>query len=234
MTVRKSHLDTFVGRLTLVAHGEALSGVYFEAHRHAPPLDMPFAHPNDPLLERARGELSEYFAGRRRMFDLPLAPRGTAFQRAVWSALVTIPFGTTISYAELARRAGRPGAARAAGAANGKNPLSIVLPCHRVVGAGGALTGYAGGLANKRLLLEHEARCAQARSGLGRDEHFGANPEGAHDLPMEDAEATLHEGLNLQWTTAPHERRTQLVNPCPNPGHQACGRGLAHRQAREA
>jgi methylated-DNA-[protein]-cysteine S-methyltransferase len=101
-------------------------------------------------------QLREYFAGRRRNFDLPLAPRGTDLQRQVWHALAKIPYGTTVSYGELAAKLGRPQAQRAVGAANARNPLSIVLPCHRVVGAGGALTGYAGGLDVKRWLLEHE------------------------------------------------------------------------------
>jgi methylated-DNA-[protein]-cysteine S-methyltransferase len=116
------------------------------------------------LLDQAAAELCAYFAGRRRSFETPLAPRGTAFQRAVWSALATIPFGEVRSYSDLARLAGRPGAARAAGAANGRNPLSIFLPCHRVIGSDGSLTGYAGGLAAKRWLLDHEAGIRQLPS----------------------------------------------------------------------
>jgi methylated-DNA-[protein]-cysteine S-methyltransferase len=103
-----------------------------------------------------RRQLAEYFSGERRAFDLRLAPRGTPWQRAVWAALLTVPYGETIGYAELAARAGRPGAARAAGAANGRNPIAIVLPCHRVVGAGGRLTGYAGGVDAKAWLLALE------------------------------------------------------------------------------
>jgi methylated-DNA-[protein]-cysteine S-methyltransferase len=109
------------------------------------------------VLARAAAQLAEYFAGTRRTFDLPLAPRGTGFQRIVWHALAKIPYGETRSYGELARAIGRPAASRAVGAANGKNPLSIVVPCHRVVGASGELTGYAGGVATKRWLLDHEA-----------------------------------------------------------------------------
>jgi methylated-DNA-[protein]-cysteine S-methyltransferase len=101
-------------------------------------------------------EVDEYFAARRRRFETSLRPRGTAFQLAVWQALAEIPFGETTTYGELARRLGKPGAVRAVGAANGANPLWLVLPCHRVVGADGKLTGYAGGLALKRALLEHE------------------------------------------------------------------------------
>jgi methylated-DNA-[protein]-cysteine S-methyltransferase len=115
------------------------------------------------LLDRAARQLDEYFTRRRASFDLPLAPRGTALQREVWAALAEIPIGETRTYADLARRVGRPSAARAVGAANGKNPLSIVIPCHRVIGASGALTGYAGGLDAKRWLLEHERGALPAR-----------------------------------------------------------------------
>jgi methylated-DNA-[protein]-cysteine S-methyltransferase len=110
------------------------------------------------LLASAARQLQEYFAGERRTFELPLDPVGTPFQRRCWLALSSIPYGTTISYGEQARRLGHPRAARAVGAANARNPIPIVLPCHRVVGANGASTGYGGGLDAKRLLLEHEAR----------------------------------------------------------------------------
>jgi methylated-DNA-[protein]-cysteine S-methyltransferase len=108
------------------------------------------------LLVRAAAQLAEYFAGERRVFDLPLAPAGTAFQVQVWRALERIPFGATCSYGELARSIGRPSASRAVGAANGSNPIAIILPCHRVIGANGGLTGYGGGLDMKRWLLAHE------------------------------------------------------------------------------
>ena len=111
-------------------------------------------------LRTARRQLREYFDGARRAFDLPLAPEGTAFQRRVWEALRRIPYGETISYGALARRVGKPAAARAVGAANGRNPLAIVVPCHRVIGAGGALTGYGGGLPVKQALLALERRVA--------------------------------------------------------------------------
>jgi O-6-methylguanine DNA methyltransferase len=104
----------------------------------------------------AAAQLGEYFAGRRRSFDLPLAPRGSAFQRAVWDELARVPYGRTVSYGELAERMGRPGASRAVGGANNKNPLPIVVPCHRVIGADGSLTGYGGGLDKKRALLALE------------------------------------------------------------------------------
>lgn len=111
---------------------------------------------DDAALAPARGQLEAYFAGQRRTFDLPLAPEGTAFQLAVLGALAEIPYGQTRSYGEIARRLGRPAASRAVGAANARNPLAIVLPCHRVIGSDGSLTGYAGGLDAKRWLLRHE------------------------------------------------------------------------------
>src|SRR3546814_636105 len=118
-----------------------------------------------PLLRQARQQLDEYFAGDRVTFDLPLAPRGTAFQCGVWQMLASIPYGDTISYAQLATRVGKPSATRAVGAANGRNPLPIVLPCHRVIGADGSLTGFGGGLPTKRFLLQLEG-------ALPRDDLF--------------------------------------------------------------
>jgi methylated-DNA-[protein]-cysteine S-methyltransferase len=116
------------------------------------------------VLAAAEEQLREYFAGDRLSFELPLDLVGTAFQRTAWLALASIPYGSTVSYGEQARRLGHPRAARAVGAANGRNPLAIVLPCHRLVGADGRLTGYGGGLEAKRALLEHEARVLAARS----------------------------------------------------------------------
>jgi len=147
-----------VGLLTLVASGGALAAILWEAE--APGrvrLPTPAEQGDDPLLVEAARQLKGYFAGERRAFDLPLDARGTLFQQRVWAALLDIPFGETRSYAQMARAIGAPAASRAVGAANGRNPLSIVVPCHRVIGAGGALTGFAGGLAAKRYLLEHEA-----------------------------------------------------------------------------
>jgi methylated-DNA-[protein]-cysteine S-methyltransferase len=136
-----------------VATDEALVGLHLEEDGSAPPDAV---ERSTPLLERAGAQLDEYFAGKRRSFDLPLAPRGTEFQREVWAVLRAIPFGTTWSYARVALRLGRPGAVRAVGAANGSNPIAIVIPCHRVVGSDGSLTGYGGGLPRKRWLLAHE------------------------------------------------------------------------------
>jgi methylated-DNA-[protein]-cysteine S-methyltransferase len=141
-----------VGDLVLTAAGDALDRIGFAART---PVD-PAWRRDDPAFAEAARQLAEYFAGDRRAFDLPLAPAGTPFQRQVWAALTTLPYGATTSYAGLAERLGRPGSARAVGAANGANPLAIVVPCHRVVGADGTLTGYAGGLAAKRALLALE------------------------------------------------------------------------------
>lgn len=110
------------------------------------------------LFDRVRSQLDEYFAGRRKQFDLQLAPMGTDFQEKVWQELVKIPYGRTITYGELAKRIGNPKASRAVGLANGKNPISIIVPCHRVIGANGSLTGFGGGLEAKQYLLEHEDR----------------------------------------------------------------------------
>jgi methylated-DNA-[protein]-cysteine S-methyltransferase len=153
------HIDTLdspIGELTLVSDGEALTGLYMDAQRHRPELPTATAA-DDAVLAATRRQLGEYFAGERREFDLPLRPAGTAFQREVWDALREIPYGETAGYGELAQRLGRPGAARAVGLANGRNPIAIVLPCHRVIGAAGALTGYGGGLERKRYLLDLEA-----------------------------------------------------------------------------
>ncbi len=113
-----------------------------------------------PVLRAAAAQLAEYFAGERAVFDLPLAPEGTPFQQAVWTAIAEVPAGATITYRELALRAGHPGSIRAAGAATGRNSLAIVIPCHRIIGSDGSLTGYAGGLDRKRALLALEAKFA--------------------------------------------------------------------------
>ena len=154
-------VDTPVGSLTVVGGETGLVGVYFAEHRHLPdPSGFgPVSHRGVGLSDFAevRRQLGEYFAGARRTFDLPLAPRGNDFQRRVWALLRDIPYGATRSYGQLATSLGSVGLARAVGAANGLNPLSIVVPCHRVVGSGGALVGYAGGLDRKRFLLGLEA-----------------------------------------------------------------------------
>jgi methylated-DNA-[protein]-cysteine S-methyltransferase len=161
MTLFYKEVNTPVGNLKLVASSKALVAVLWEQE---PPnrvrlgtLKLDQRHPI--LLETER-QLSEYFAGKRTQFALPLEPRGSEFQKNVWRALKKIPFGETRSYLELARRMGSPKACRAVGAANGKNPLSIVVPCHRVVGTSGRLTGFAGGLQAKATLLALEAKTA--------------------------------------------------------------------------
>lgn len=146
---------TPIGDLTLVGDGQALSGLYIADHARRPGIQT--LGPRDDLaFADARAQLAEYFAGERTAFDLPLAPRGNEFQRSVWRLLGTIPYGRTRSYGQLAADLGDPGLARAVGAANGRNPISIVVPCHRVVGRDGALTGYAGGLERKAFLLRLE------------------------------------------------------------------------------
>lgn len=144
-----------IGPLTLIATDHALTEIRFGADAEAP--DDARDH---PIVAAAAAQLAAYFAGDRRTFDLPLAPTGTVFQRAVWRALGDVAYGQTTGYGALARALGRPTAARAVGAANGANPLPIVVPCHRVIGADGTLTGYAGGLTIKRWLLAHEAATA--------------------------------------------------------------------------
>ncbi len=146
-----------LGTLLLASDGVALTGAWFDGQRHPPAMDAGWQRQGDlPIFRRAASELAEFFAGTRTQFDLPLAPSGTAFQRTVWDAIATVPYGETIAYRELAARAGRPASIRAAGAATGRNPLSVFIPCHRIVGADGALTGYAGGLDRKRALLALE------------------------------------------------------------------------------
>jgi len=146
-------IETPVGTLRLLSNGTQLLQIAFDGGAANPTRA---AGDTDPVLEQASGQLREYFAGQRRVFDLPLAPRGTDFQQSVWRALAEIPWGEWRSYGDLARAIGRPRAVRAVGAANGRNPLPIVVPCHRVVGSDRSLTGFAGGLEIKRYLLALE------------------------------------------------------------------------------
>jgi methylated-DNA-[protein]-cysteine S-methyltransferase len=150
-------IDSPVGTLTLVATGGVLSGLYMFQQRHRPPAEI-FGEPDAALFTEPARQLHAYFAGELIDFDLPLALAGTPFQRRVWTALRDIPYGQTISYGQLADRIGQPTAARAVGLANGKNPIGIIVPCHRVVGSTGALTGYGGGLERKQHLLAFERR----------------------------------------------------------------------------
>ena len=146
------------GQMLLVADSEGLSGVYFDGQKYLPQVESDWRRDaRHAPLSQAKRELAEYFGGERKRFESPLAPRGTAFQQSVWKAISTVGFGKTITYSELAHRAGFPGSARASGAATGRNPLSIIVPCHRIVGSNGSLTGYAGGLDRKRALLALES-----------------------------------------------------------------------------
>lgn len=156
MNVVTTIVDSPVGPLSIAADGRGLRAIEFRDNRHPVRRGEDWRAGDSLVLRRARAQLDEYFAGRRRGFDLPLSPQGTPFQLSVWHALATIPYGQTLSYAGLASRLGRPGAMRAVGAANGRNPLPIVLPCHRVIGADGSLTGFGGGLPTKQFLLKLE------------------------------------------------------------------------------
>jgi len=156
-TTTRQHtvVDSPYGALTLVATDGVLSGLYMTGQRHRPPEET-FGVPDPrPFGETVR-QLDAYFAGALTAFDLPLRLHGTAFQREVWAELVRIPYGETRSYGELAGRLGKPGASRAVGLANGRNPVGIIVPCHRVIGASGSLTGYGGGLDRKQRLIAFE------------------------------------------------------------------------------
>ncbi|MBC6449952.1 methylated-DNA--[protein]-cysteine S-methyltransferase [Actinokineospora xionganensis] len=156
-TITRSHtvVDSPVGALTLVATDGVLCGLYMEQQRHRPPEET-FGERDDEAFGEVITQLGEYFAGDRERFDLPMTFAGTDFQRSVWTQLREIPYGETISYGELAARLGKPAASRAVGLANGKNPIGLIVPCHRVVGSSGDLTGYGGGLPRKRYLLDFE------------------------------------------------------------------------------
>lgn len=168
-TIYVDELDSPIGKLRLIADETGLRDILFEHERH--PKVMPehavrLSHQEQStVIATTRSQLAEYFAGTRKTFDLPLHPIGTAFQQTVWRELGNIPYGITISYGELARRINNPAAVRAVGAANGRNPLPIVVPCHRVIGSDGSLTGFGGGLPIKQFLLTLEG-------SLTRDDLF--------------------------------------------------------------
>jgi methylated-DNA-[protein]-cysteine S-methyltransferase len=150
-----------LGEILLVANarGDALAGLYLDGQKYHPVVPPQWRDdPRLPILREAVRQLREYFSGARTRFDLPLDPAGTPFQRRVWREIAAVPCGATISYTELARRCGKPAAVRAVGAATGRNPMTVIVPCHRIVGSDGSLTGYAGGLALMRLLLVLETR----------------------------------------------------------------------------
>ncbi len=150
-TTNYQYIESPIGKLRLVSDGLALLSIEFEGAHGSEGLEQ-----SDDILQQTAQQLAEYFSGRRRQFSLPLAAAGTAFQQQVWSALRQIPFGELRSYRDIATEIGNNKAVRAVGAANGRNPIPIVVPCHRVIGSNGNLTGFAGGLDAKRALLEHE------------------------------------------------------------------------------
>jgi len=152
-----THLTSPLGTMLLAACNNQLIGIWFDGQAHLPDLSGCAPDAGQPVLQQAKAQLQDYFVGQRRQFDLPLnLATGTAFQQAVWQALLSIPFGATCSYGQLASRIDKPSAVRAVGAAVGRNPFTIIVPCHRVIGASGSLTGYAGGLDRKTALLQLE------------------------------------------------------------------------------
>jgi len=186
---------TPVGELTLVASDQGLRAILWPnlSPTRAGIQPRPHRNPEHPILRRTAAQLDEYFAGSRTRFDVPLDLQGTRFQLAAWRSLADIPFGATTSYGRQAAALGIPTAARALGAANGANPVCIVLPCHRVIGADGSLTGFGGGLPTKQWLLDHEARVlAETPSPVGRGGQGGgvassivSTPEWPHQQPLQ-------------------------------------------------
>lgn len=162
-------LESPIGELLLLSDGHALRGLYIQGGRSAVTVD-PDWEPSEQPFADVRDQLAEYFDGRRSTFDLPLTLTGSLFQRRVWGALRDIPYGETISYGEQARRIGIPSAPRAVGVANGCNPISIIVPCHRVIGADGSLTGYGGGVERKRFLLDLEVGTRPLTEQVGGSE----------------------------------------------------------------
>lgn len=161
--LKKMIVKSPIGELTLVGSASALVALHLP-ESDDPPLEAPAG--KTPLLTRVADQLREYFAGERREFDVELAAKGTPFQQIVWTALLNIPYGGLSSYGDVARAIGRPAASRAVGAANGRNPIAIIVPCHRVIGSTGQLTGYGGGLPTKKWLLAHEQKFAGAQQRM--------------------------------------------------------------------
>jgi methylated-DNA-[protein]-cysteine S-methyltransferase len=160
--IHTTHFNSALGGITLAATSQGLAGLWFDQQRHSPDMTGWLPDADHPVLRAAQQQLTDYFAGRRRHFDLPLdLSHGTAFQQAVWRALLAIPAGRTTSYGALSADIGKPAAVRAVGAAVGRNPISVVVACHRVLGADGSLTGYAGGLERKTALLRLEGALAR-------------------------------------------------------------------------
>lgn len=156
-TIHTTHIDSRLGGVTLAATDAGLAGLWFDRQRHEPDMTGWMRNDSHPVLLEAAAQLRDYFDGKRDRFDLPLdLSHGTAFQQSVWQALLAIPAGKTVSYGALSAGIGNPAAVRAVGAAVGRNPISVIVPCHRVLGTDGSLTGYAGGLERKSALLELE------------------------------------------------------------------------------
>ncbi len=172
-------IESPIDRILLTSDGTSLTGLYMDAHPDGPRVSEDWVRSDHaaPFAETTR-QLALYFDGRLTQFDLPLVMQGTLFQQDVWQELKTIPYGTTISYGELARRIGSPNASRAVGLANGRNPISIIVPCHRVIGTDGKLTGYGGGLPRKEALLALEASVVER----GPRSFFGFQEETIHDV----------------------------------------------------
>ena len=156
MTIFYQLHDSPTGELLLLSSGEALTALHMTAGKYVPAMNEDWVRDELPIFVQTKRELDAYFLGTLRAFTIPLAPHGTDFQKRAWIALTKIPYGETRSYGQQAQIVGQPSAVRAIGAANGKNPIGIIIPCHRVIGANGALTGYAGGLHNKEFLLKLE------------------------------------------------------------------------------
>jgi methylated-DNA-[protein]-cysteine S-methyltransferase len=173
------YVDSPIGRLMLTSDGASLTGLYMNLYRNkptkrpTPSADWMLNATKDPLQAAAR-QLQEYFAVKRRAFDLPLNPQGTEFQQRVWRELVQIPFGETRSYGQLAKLLGNPNGSRAVGLANGRNPIALIVPCHRVIGADGSLTGFGGGLDRKEWLLSHEGHPGTRALAFGDSINSGA------------------------------------------------------------
>ena len=175
------HSDTPLGVVLLTSSDGALSGLYFTDRRHSPQPD-PSWTPDDAPFAEVRRQLDEYFEGRRTSFDQPLSLRGSRFDLAVWNCFQSIPHGMTVSYGQIARRIGQPQAARAVGAANGRNPVSVIVPCHRVIGSDGKLGGYGWGVERKAWLLEHEQAMSEGRTRVS-DRPPGVSPVATVHLP---------------------------------------------------
>jgi methylated-DNA-[protein]-cysteine S-methyltransferase len=162
------HVDSPIGRLLLTSDGDALTGLYMDTPSKSPTLSSGWTEqPSAGPLPEATRQLQEYFTGRRQSFELPLKLQGTEFQKRVWTQLTKIPFGATWSYGQLAKTLDNPNACRAVGLANGRNPIAVIVPCHRVIGADGSLTGFGGGIPRKQWLLWHEGFPQPASLTLG-------------------------------------------------------------------